>query len=316
MKARLLVPVALLLTCVLCGAALASRGDAVAPRYVSEAASKRAAKAHIAQYMAALRLPPGGAIVKDGSPLVAKRLRGGRYPFISSWARHLYWKTRFAFVGTSIDRTIGWLAHHPPAGSKLTYTTSGPRGAVHWYRCLWFEWPNGRPRTDEGMLTACGTRAHGGTSLRFDAQAVWLEGRSRFEHIPGGSRYLEVTARFPAKPDRLAIVTDVGLIDHLVAVLNSLPVVQRTSYSCPHGIEGYGPAHPDVRLIFRPRRGGQPIARIIQSLPVESGCRPLHISIRGRPQRSLDEGWLLIRALDKTIARARVRPDEAEGSAR
>ena len=312
MKARLLVPAALLLTCVLCGAALAaSRGDSVPPRFVSEAVSKRAARADVVRHLAALRLPPGGAIVKDGSPLVAKRLRGGRYPFISPWGRHLYWKTRFAFAGASIDQTIGWLAHHPPAGSKLAYRSSGPYGAVHWYRCLWFEWPNGLPRTHEGVLTACGTKAHGGTSLRFDAQAVWLEGRSRFERIPGGSRYLEVTAQFPAKPDRLAIVTDVGLITHLVAILNSLPVTQRTSYTCPHGIEGHGAAHPDVRLIFRPRRGGQPIARIIQSLPVESGCRQLHISIRGRPQRGLDEGWVLIRALDETIARAKVQRGRA-----
>jgi hypothetical protein len=309
MRPRLLIPAALLVACVVCGAAMAaSHRDAVPPRFVSEAASQRAAHADVVRHLAALRLPPGGTVLKDGSPLVAERLRG-RYPFISSWARHLYWETRFAFVGSSIDRTIGWLAHHPPAGSKLTYRTSGPRGAVHWYRCLWFEWPNGRPRIDEGILTACATKAHGGTALRFDAQAVWLEGRSRFEQIPGGSRYLEVTARFPTKPDRVAIVTDVGLITHLVAILNSLPVTQRTSYSCPHGIEGQSP-HPDVSLVFRPRRGGQPIARITQSLPVESGCRPLHISIRGRPQRGLDEGWLLIRALDQTIARAKVRPGD------
>ena len=171
------------------------------------------------------------------------------------------------------------------------------------------EWATADPRR---ILTACATRAHGGTSLRFDAQAVWLEGRSRFERIPGGSRYLEVTAQFPAKPDRLAIVTDAGLITHLIAILNSLPVTQRTSYTCPHGIEGHGAAHPDVRLIFRPRRGGQPIARIIQSLPVESGCRQLHISIRGRPQRGLDEGWVLIRALDETIARTKVQRGRAE----
>jgi hypothetical protein len=97
-----------------------------------------------------------------------------------------------------------------------------------------------------------------------------------------------------------------------VAIVNSLPLTQHTSYTCPHGIEGQSP-HPGVVMIFRPRREGQPIARLYQSLPVESGCRPLHFQLRGRSERALDEGWLVIRALDATIDRAQPIGDQGFG---
>jgi hypothetical protein len=43
---------------------------------------------------------------------------------------------------------IEWFAAHPPGGAKLGYRTAGPhRSKV--YRCLWFEWPDGRPLTGE-----------------------------------------------------------------------------------------------------------------------------------------------------------------------
>ena len=305
MRVRALPALAVVVALSAGAAAHAAQVERLPPRYVSDAASKRAAQRDMRRHIAHLSLPPGGRFVGDRSPLAAKRLRG-RYPFRSGAAFHLMWKTRFAFVGAPVRRTVVWLSHHPPPGSELTDSFSGPsnRPGPPAYRCRYFEWPVGRPAIGERAMSVCAAKAHGGTSIRIDAEAEWLEGRSPFERIPGGTRYLEVTATSPRKADRRATVTNRKLISHVVAIVNSLPLTQHTSYTCPHGIEGQSP-HPGVLMIFRARRGDEPIARLYQSLPVESGCRPLHFQLRGRSERALDEGWLVIRALDATIAKER-----------
>jgi hypothetical protein len=286
--------------------ASAAQVERLPPRYVSDKASQRAAQRDMKRRLAHVTLPPGGGFVGPHSPLASKRLRG-RYPFLSGVAFHLVWKTRFAFIDAPTRQVMGWFTHHPPPGSKLEFSTNGPPGqpGPPRYLCRYFELPVGRPAIGERGMTVCGAKAHGGTSIRLDVEAEWLEGRSPFERIPGGSRYLEVIATFPKKTDRRATVTNRKLISHVVAVINSLPLTQHTSYTCPHGIEGQPPLHPGVRMIFRAHRHSDPIARLYQSLPVESGCRPLHFQLRGRSERGLDEGWLVIRALDATIAKAR-----------
>jgi hypothetical protein len=306
MRARLLIALGAVVALAAIAGASAAQVERLPPRYVSSAASQRAAQRDMKRRLAHLSLPPGGRLVGAHSPLAAKRLRG-RYPFISSAAFHLVWKTRFAFSGAPIRQTLSWFVHHPPPGSELAFSTNGPprQPGPPWYRCRYFELPVGRPEIGERGMTVCGTEAHGGTSIRIDVEAEWLEGRSPFERIPGGSRYLEVIVTSPKKRYRRATVTDRKLISHVVAIVNSLPLTQHTSYTCPHGIEGHSPPHPAVTMIFRARRHGDPIARLYQSLPVESGCRPLHFQLRGRSERGLDEGWLVIRALDATIQRAR-----------
>lgn len=313
MRVRALLALGAVVALAAIAGASAAQVERLPPRYVSSPASQRAAQRDMKRQLAHLSLPPRGRFVGARSPRVAKRLRS-RYPFISSGAFHLVWKTRFAFVRAPIRQALGWYAHHPPPGSKLTYSTNGPPAhpGPPWYFCRYFELPVGRPEIGERATTVCGVRAHGGTSLRIDAEAEWLEGRSPFERIPGGSHYLEVIATSPKKGDRRATVTDPKLISHIVAVINSLPLTQHTSYTCPHGIEGQSP-HPGVVMIFRARRHGDPIARLYQSLPVESGCRPLHFRLRGRTERALDEGWLVIRALDATIDKARPIGDQGFG---
>jgi len=313
MRFRVLIALGVAVLLAAIAGAHAAQVERLPPRYVSSAASQRAAQRDIKRHLAQVSLPPGGQFVGAHSPLAAKRLRG-HYPFLSGAAFHLVWKSRFAFVGAPIRRALSWFAHHPPPGSKLTYSTNGPlrRPGPPWYRCRFFEWPVGRPEIGERAVSVCGVEAHGGTSIRIDAEAEWLEGRNPFSRIPGGSRYLEVIATSPKHRDRRATVTNPKLISHVVAIVNSLPLTQHTSYTCPHGIEGQSP-HPGVLMIFRSRREGQPIARLYQSLPVESGCRPLHFQLRGRSERALDEGWLVIRALDATIDRARPIGDQGFG---
>jgi hypothetical protein len=313
MRPRALAAIALVVALLAGAAARAAQVEHLPPRYVSDAVSQRAAQRDMKRHLAHLSLPPGGRFVAARSPLAAKRLRV-RFPFRAPAAFHLVWRTRFAFVTAPIAQTASWLAHHPPPGSELTFSNRGPMNqpGPPWYRCRYFEWPDGRPAIGERAMSVCATQAHGGTSIRIDAEAEWLEGRSPFERIPGGSRYLAVIATFPGKSDRRATVTDRKLISHIVAIVNSLPLTQHTSYTCPHGLEGR-PPHPGVVMIFRARRGADPIARLYQSLPVESGCRPLHFQLRGRTERALDEGWLVIRALDATIARTRPIGDQGFG---
>jgi hypothetical protein len=311
MRFRALVALGAVVALAAIAGASAAQVERLPPRYVSDAASQRAAQRDMKRRLAHLSLPPGGRFVGARSSLAAKRLRG-RYAPISIAAYHLVGRTRFAFVDAPNEQALGWFVRHPPPAAKLTFSGNGPRGQAGppWYRCRIFTLPDGRPEIGERAMVVCAVKAHGGTSLRIDAQAEWLEGRSPFERIPGGSRYLEVKAIYPKKRARRATVTDPKLISHVVAIVNSLPLTQHTSYTCPHGIEGLGGPHPAIVMIFRAHRHTQPIARLYQSLPVESGCRPLHFQLRGRSERPLDEGWLVIRALDATLARARPIGDQ------
>jgi hypothetical protein len=284
------------------GLALASADrDAVEPLYVSEAASKRAARLDIHRRGASLHLPPWSKRVSRHSPFTSSRLRGP-YPLYGPYAPHGMWHASFLTLRGGPRHALRWFLDHPPPGSKLYNRFAGPRADHRWYRCLWFKWPDGRPVFGERNMTMCATTAHGQTSMRVDAQAVWLEGRSPYARIPNGSRYMEVILVEPGEDPRRSLVTDVARIDHIVDRVNSLPIVQR--YSCAPSHEDFGNI-PKVKVVFRSTRKGWPIAQISRELVGKSQCPPLQFSLRGRPERGLDQGWLVLRELHDRIERLR-----------
>jgi hypothetical protein len=123
---------------------------------------------------------------------------------------------------------------------------------------------------------------------------------------------MEITVSAPDRPDRRVAVFDPALAAHVVALVNSLPVTQHSSYSCPYGIAGHGPEHPAITVVFRPGPRAWPLAQIHQTLPVSRGCRPLDFVLRGRSERSLDEGSVVLHALHRLIARAKSAHGEGE----
>jgi hypothetical protein len=284
------------------GLALASgnRG-AVKPLYVSDAASKRAARLDMHRRAGSLYLPPWGKRVSRRSPFTSKRLRV-RHPIYGPYALHALWRASFLTFRGGPRHALRWFLDHPPPGSKLYDRNAGPRSDRKWYRCLWFEWPDGRPVFGERNMIICAATAHGQTSMRVDAEATWLEGRSPFERIPEGSRYMEVILIKPGGDRRRSLVTDVARIDHVVDLVNSLPIVQR--YTCVPSVEDPGD-NPIVKVVFRSTRNGWPLAQISRELVGRAPCPPLQFSLRGRPERGLDQGWLVLQELRDRIEQLR-----------
>jgi hypothetical protein len=280
--------------------ASASR-DTAMPLYVSETVSKRAARLDVHRRGASLDLPPWGKRVSRHSPFTSSRLRG-HYPVYGPADPHPVWHTSFLSFRGGPRQTVRWFLDHPPPGSKLYDRSAGPRSDHRWYRCLWFEWPDGRPVFGERNMVMCATTAHGQTSMRVDTEATWLEGRSPYERIPAGSRYMEVILAKPGEDPRRSLVTDVARIDRIVDLVNRLPIVQR--YSCAPSVEDFGNL-PRVQVVFRSTRKGWPIAQVSRELVGKSQCPPLQFSLRGRPERGLDQGWLVLRELHARIERLR-----------
>jgi hypothetical protein len=275
--------------------------DAGKPLYVSDAASKRAAHLDIHRRGASLHLPPWGRRVSRQSPFTSKRLRGDS-PVYGPYALHAMWHASFLTFRGGPRQAVRWFLRHPPPGSKLYNRYAGPRSDRKRYRCLWFEWPDGRPVFGERNMIICAATAHGQTSIRVDAEATWLEGRSPYEWIPNGSRYMEVILARPGEDPRRSLVTDLARIDHIVDLVNSLPIVQR--HTCAASVEDLENI-PKVQVVFRSTRKGWPIAKISRVLVGKAQCPPLQFSLRGRPERGLDQGWLVLRELHDRIERLR-----------
>jgi hypothetical protein len=276
--------------------------DRVAPRFVSTAASKRAAREDVERRIAAVALPPWAKSVSPRSPLTNPHLRG-RYPFYGFGALHPLWDTAFASFRGGPRAAIRWFLDHPPPGSKLYNHVAGPTRQNRWYRCLWFELPGGRPFFGERNLTLCAVKTRGRTSVRVDAESIWLEGRSPYERIPHGSRYMEVSLSEGGRNRRSSLVADPAQIAPVVGLLNSLPVLQRDT--CAPAVEEPSPSAPRIEVLFRSSPSGWPIARIAGELAPEGNCPPLRFWLRGRHERPLAEGWLVVQALHEPIKRLR-----------
>jgi hypothetical protein len=287
------------------GLALASADrDEVKPLYVSSAASKRAARVDMYRRAASLHLPPQGRRVSRQSPFTSKRLSVPHIIYGPS-ALHAMWRASYLTFRGGPRQAVRWFLDHPPPGSELYNRYAYSRSGRKWYRCLWFEWPDGRPVFGERNMIICAATAHGQTSVRVDAEATWLEGRSPYERIPNGSRYMEVILRKPGEDQRRSLVTDLAKIDHIVDLVNSLPIVER--YTCSSSVEDFQRI-PEVQVVFRSTRKGWPIAKISRELVGKAQCPPLQFSLRGRPERGLDQGWRVFRELHDQIERLRRRP--------
>jgi hypothetical protein len=297
------VAIVLVALLVAAGMSLANGGrDPNRPRFVSTAASKRAAHRDDRLRIAEVTLPAWAERVSARSPLAAPRLRG-RYPYFQLYSPHETSSTAFFSFRGGPRAALRWFLDHRPAGSEHVYRAAGPTRADKVYRCLSFQLVSGRPDYGERQLVLCAVKSHGRTSVRVDAISAWLEGRSRFERIPRGSRYMEVVVSEGGGSRRSTLVDDPARIDPIVDLVNSLPILQHDT--CVPGLDEPSRSTPRVEVLFRSSRGGWPIARIAGELRREGVCPPLLFSLRGRNERSLDEGWIVFQALHGPIGRLR-----------
>jgi hypothetical protein len=82
----------------------------------------------------------------------------------------------------------------------------------------------------------------GGSALRADAQAGWLEPRPTAERLPAGVERVQVTTTAPHgghSETRTASITSHQQIASLVPILNSLPVAQRPGPRCAGVVQAH-----------------------------------------------------------------------------
>src|SRR5262249_14561388 len=127
-----------------------------------------------------------------------------------------------------------------------------------------------------------------GSLIRAEVQVVWYPPRSGAEYIhPGRYRSVTVTVPKPSEASQDAAVTRTftsrAVITQLAALLNRLPVMLPTTFSCPAMKVGASPPPPPAGLVFTPRSRQWPT---IAAAPV--GCFQGGVVVGKHRQPALD----------------------------
>jgi hypothetical protein len=233
----------------------------------------------------------------------APKEKGGelRAPFIEPETPNLIDRSAFWRVPGDPVEVLAWIKEHPPHGSRLKIESSSSDRGVTTSWSLGFEWPSVEGIADERTLlvTAVSTAANE-TTLRVDAQSVWIVPRPSSERIPVASRLLELSVGRAGAPHRELATAHADVVKRIVASINDLPVVQPGVTSCPAEF-----SHPVVvHLAFRAAPGGRMLAEAEQKMPAGT-CSPMRLEIRGKQKPSLAESWRVVRKLRVLLERAR-----------
>jgi hypothetical protein len=272
----------------LCGVAsvLAALCLAVAS---SAGASEAEAVADAEARLASIALPPGAIPVgerPDGITLDGPPLAPSSPNFVD---RGGWW----VLSGSPAD-VLAWFRANPPGGTtqRISGGGAGPGGAEFSYQG--FEWPATAALSWRTAFVAAASRPEGGTALRIDAQAIWLEQHPSSERIPARARFLEVEWSRPNGHDSTASSSNARFVRSVAAELDELPIAQPGVIHCPM----LRSDRPTVTLRFRRRVGGPVLSEAGQSLPA-GVCSPMSLTIRGSSQAPLTGAGPVIARLRK-----------------
>ncbi len=133
----------------------------------------------------------------------------------------------------------------------------------------------------------------GGTSVRVDAQDVWIVPRPASERLPAGVGGVDVTSTWRRKPPIVSMrVTAPDKVDRIVALINGMQTVQPgVTLSCAM----LRPGQPAVTFNFRAHRGGPLVAKAtLTDYGFPSGpCNPVNLTIHAHRQSPLVGGNFL-----------------------
>jgi hypothetical protein len=185
---------------------------------------QRAAKRDTRARLGALRLPTGAIRIAK-----APRGKGGelKAPFIEPETPSLIDRSAFWRLPGDPADALAWIKEHPPHDSRLTIESSSSDWGVTTSWSLGFEWPPIEGIADERALlvTAVSSPANE-TTLRVDAQSVWIGPRPSSERIPAASRFLELSVGRAGAPHRELATANTKVVKPIVASINDLPVAQ------------------------------------------------------------------------------------------
>ena len=246
----------------------------------------------------ALRLPPSAMRIEKAPWGTGRELRG---PFIEPQTPNLIDRSALWSVPGDPTEVLAWIKEHPPRGSKLKVESSSASQGVTTSSSIGFEWPMIKGTANErALLVTAVTTAASETTLRVDAQSVWIVPRSSSERIPIASQFLELNVGRAGAQGREISIANAGVVRQIAASINELPVVQPGVTSCPTGF-----LHPViVRLRFRAAPGGSVLAEAEQQMPAGT-CEPMRREIRGKSDPPLADSWRVMRRLQGLLERAR-----------
>jgi hypothetical protein len=218
---------------------------------------------------------------------------------------HAFWVSS-ASVGSVRD----YLAGHTPPGAdhSISGSSGGRTGTYRWdYGYAWPELPNVADLRE--LTVGVVARPGGGSALRADSQATWIEPRPKDERIPGGVGYLEATESLEGHGTRMVGTASAAKIEAVTSLVDGFGIVQSNG-----GVEcGLIPSERvTLKAAFRASPGGPVLAETEQRLPA-GYCDFIGLTIGGKKGRELyDEGGALTKSLQNLLARKYKAPLTAD----
>jgi hypothetical protein len=272
--------VVLVLICAGC----VSVGTAAAISGATTASNKRTAVLD-AKHLLLGVMPPSGAVVQSSGTAIGRDAQLLTAAFASATS-YSTWT-----VPDDPASVLSFVEAHLPPGSTLVGSgTSGPSPST---RSVIRSWPPVDGVIGVRWLEVDVTsRASGGTLLHAESQSQWIVTRPSGETVPAGVREVDVASGWPGKAPFLSRrVTDRAKVRRLVALFDSLGIVQPGAISCPAEL-----IKPIVHVAFRAGPRSRVLARASVSssanLPWPASvpgwsCSPVSFSVLGRQARPL-----------------------------
>jgi hypothetical protein len=206
---------------------------------------------------------------------------------------HAFW-----IVPEPVEAVRRYLQENVPPGSELGIQgEEGDRGGVYRWDYA-YEWPELAEVADgRSLLVGVVAKGPGEAAIRADAQAIWLEPRPASERIPAAARILEVSRTLGGRT-KSTTLRKPRAVAALARLIDGFGIVQREG---PHSCTLVPREQAIIRLVFRAAPGGPVLAETEQKSPASS-CDVLALTIRGKPQRPLLEGWALRQRLRRILS--------------
>jgi hypothetical protein len=311
-RERLLIGLSIVALAV-CGSAVgvvASVGTAAAQgssQTAAEAESRADAVLDARKRLGALQVPPGARPVAS----LPNRLRLDGPGITIGSPNFLYLKS-FWVSPDPPEQVLGWFHNHPPLGSVISDSGSFGIGHEIVVRELGFEFPEiPEVASSRYLRISVAARGEHGSAFRADSQAVWIVPHPSSEQIPPAADVIDAELSVEGKRKRSAVVADQGKVAGIAALIDRLVPFQPGEYFSlkePRGSlaerRGFCECFPGeeerkerkIVLTFRHGRQGPVLAKVVQELPpgYTSG---LQVTIRGKRESTLEEGWRLVRRL-------------------
>lgn len=214
------------------------------------AVNRRAAIRDSAHLVMGVVPPPGAVVVSKRSAIGIQR----RVPLLTTAFASALTSERWNVLGQP-GAVLSYVESHLPAGSKVFSTGSGAPAPGS--QSVIRSWAPVSGILDTRWLEiAVAGRSYGRANLFAESQSQWVVARPAREGIPAGVTEVDVTEGLPGHPPQLSrTVTAPANVERLVALFNSLEIVQPGEINCPSET-----AEPIVTATFRRSSNGRALA--------------------------------------------------------